>query len=90
MKFYDHVNHVTAVGRPATCCETVFSVEAGDDMHFIMSVSKGNVYKMCYDPRTRTVVVRHPKADYVDVMATVLETAIFFLTGERVYLEEDE
>ena len=90
MKFYDHVNRVTAVGRPATCYETVFSVETEDGMHFIVSASKGDVYKIHYDPSTRTVIARHPRADYVDVMATILETVILFLTGEHAHLEEDE
>lgn len=90
MKFYDHVNHVTAVGRPATCYETIFSVEIEDGTHFTVSVSKGDVYKIHYDSSTRTVIAHHPMVDYVDVMATVLETVIFLLTGEHAYLEEDE
>lgn len=90
MKFYDHVNHITVAGRQVTRYETIFSVETGDDMHFTVSVSKGDVYRIRYDPSTRMVIVRHPKADYVDVMATALETVILFLTGEHAYLEEDE
>ena len=90
MKFYDHVNHVTAVGCPATCYETVFTVETGDDMCFTVSVSKGDDYTIHYDPSMRTVISCHPKVDYVDVMVTVLEAAILFLTGEHVYFEEDE
>lgn len=90
MKFYDHVNHVTAVARLATCYETIFSVEIEDGTRFTVCVSKGDVYKIHYDPSTRTVIAHHPMVDYVDVMATVLETVIFLLTGEHAYLEEDE
>lgn len=90
MKFYDHVNDITVVGRPATCYETIFSVETKDGMHFTVSVSKGDAYKIRYYPNTRMAIACHPKADYIDVMATILETAILFLTGEHVYLEEDE
>ena len=90
MKFYDHVNRITATGRQATRYEVIFSVHLPDDMHFTASVSKGDVYSIRYNPSTRTVVARHPKVDCIDVMATILETAILFLTGEHAYLEEDE
>lgn len=90
MKFYDHVNHVTATGRQATRYEMIFSVHLPGDMHFTASISKGDVYRIYYNPGRRMIVARHPKADYIDVMATILETAILFLTGEHVYLEEDE
>lgn len=90
MKFYDHVNHITATGRQATRYETIFSVHLPDDMHFTASISKDDVYRIYYNSSRRMIVARHPKATHVDVMATVLETAILFLTGEHVYFEEDE
>lgn len=90
MKFYDHVNHITVTGRQATCYEMIFSVNFTGDMYFTVSISKDDVYRICYNPSRRMVVARHPKADYIDVMATILETAILFLTGEHAYLEEDE
>lgn len=90
MKFYDHVNHITATGRRATCYEMIFSVHLPDDMHFIVSISKGDVYKVYYNPDRRIVVAQHPKATHVDVMAIVLEAVILLLTGEQAYLEEDE
>ena len=90
MKFYDHVNHITATGRQATRYEMIFSVHLPDDMHFIVSISKNDVYRICYNPSGRMIVAHHPKADHIDVMATILETVILFLTGEHAYLEEDE
>ena len=90
MKFYDHVNHITATGRQATRYETIFAVDLPDDMHFTASISKGDVYRIYYNSSRRMIVARHPKAAHVDVMATILEAAILFLTGEHAYLEEDE
>ena len=90
MKFYDHVNHITATGRQATCYETIFSIHLPDDMHFTASISKDDVYRIYYNPSRRMIVARHPKATHVDVMATVLEAVILLLTGEHAYLEEDE
>lgn len=90
MKFYDHVNHITATGRQAARHEMIFSVRLPDDMHFTASISKDNVYRIYYDPSRRMVVARHPKATHVDVVATVLEAIILLLTGEHAYLEEDE
>lgn len=90
MKFYDHINHVTATGRQATRYETIFSVNLPDGMHFTASISKDDVYRIYYNPSRRMIVARHPKATHVDVMATVLEAVILLLTGEHAYLEEDE
>ena len=90
MKFYDHVNHITATGRQAARYEMIFSVHLLDDMHFTASISKDNVYRIYYDPSRRMVVARHPKATHVDVVATVLEAIILLLTGDHAYLEEDE
>ena len=90
MKFYDHVNHITATGRQATRYEMLFNVHLPDDMHFTASISKDDVYRIFYNSDDRTVVAHHPKADHIYVMATILETAILFLTGEHAYLEEDE
>lgn len=90
MKFYDHVNHITATGRQATRYETIFSVCLPDDMHFTASISKDDVYRIYYNPNRRMIVARHPKATHVDVMAIVLEAVILLLTGEHAYLEEDE
>lgn len=90
MKFYDHVNHITATGRQATCYEMIFSVHLPDDMNFTVSISKDDVYRIYYNPGTRMTVAQHPKATHVDVMATVLEAVILLLTGEHAYLEEDE
>ena len=90
MKFYDHVNHVTATGRQATRYEMIFSVSLPDDMHFTVSISKDDVYRIYYNPSRRMTVARHPKAAHVDAVATVLEAVILLLTGEHVYLEEDE
>ena len=90
MKFYDHVNHVTAIGHSAMCYENIFSVETEYDMHFTVFVSKRHTYNIYYDPNMRTVVVCHPKADHIDASATILEAVILFLTGKYVCLEEDE
>lgn len=90
MKFYDHVNHITATGRQATRYETIFSVCLPDDMCFTASISKDDVYRIYYNPSRRMIVARHPKATCVDVVATVLEAAILLLTGVHAYLEEDE
>lgn len=90
MKFYDHVNDITAVGRHVTCSEILFSVHLKNGMHFKVSILKSNSYRIHYNPNDRTVFAYHPKADYIDVMATILEAVILLLTGEHVYLEEDE
>ena len=90
MKFYDHVNHITATGRQATCYEMIFSIHLPDDTHFIASISKDDVYRIYYNPSMRMIVARHPKATHIDVVATVLEAVILLLTGEHAYLEEDE
>lgn len=90
MKFYDHVNRITATGRQATRYEMIFSVHLPDDMHFTASISKDDVYRIYYNPSRRMIVARHPKAIHVDVVATVLEAVILLLTGEHAYLEEDE
>lgn len=90
MKFYDHVNNITAVGLRMTSNETNFGIRLTHGTYFKVTVLKSNFYRIFYNSDDRTVVVHHPKADYIDVMATILETAILFLTGEHAYLEEDE
>lgn len=90
MKFYDHVNNITAVGCRTTNQETAFDIRLKYGTHLKVTVLKSNFYRISYNSDDRTVVAHHPKADYIDVMATILETAILFLTGEHAYLEEDE
>jgi hypothetical protein len=90
VKFYDHVNHITATGRQATLYEMIFSIHLPDDMYFTASISKDDVYSIHYNPSRRMIVARHPKATHVDVVASVLEAVILLLTGEHAYLEEDE
>jgi hypothetical protein len=68
----------------------IFSVHLPFDMHFTISISKDDVYRIYYDPSRRMIVAWHPKATHVDVVATVLEAVILFLTGEHAHLEEDE
>lgn len=90
MKFYDHVNDITAVGRRMTSQEIAFGIRLKHGTYLKVTVVKSNSYRVFYNSDDRTVVAHHPKADYIDVTATILETAILFLTGEHAYLEEDE